>query len=83
MARCSLGWRRSRHDWVEEIMLVFSISAARPMSLPAATGMIDPESVQVGNVPESLTSQRDSLLSSLAVVVRITLQTDHDHVLRF
>jgi hypothetical protein len=53
------------------------------MSLPAATGIIDPESVQVGNVSESLTSHRDSLLSSLAVVVRITLQTHHDHVLRF
>ena len=82
MARCSLGWRRSRHDWVEEIMLVFDLSRSTD-EFPRSTGIIDPESVQVGNMPGSLTSQRDSLLSSLAVVVQITLQAHHDHVLRF
>jgi len=37
--------------------------------------------VVFGNVSGSLTSPRDSPLSSLAV--RIALQTNHDHVLRF
>ena len=82
MARCSLGWRRSRHDWVEEIMLVLDLSCSTDES-SRSPGIIDSEPVQAGNMPGSLTSQRDSLLSSLAVVVRITLQTHHDHVLRF
>jgi hypothetical protein len=50
MAGYSLGWRRSRHDWVEEIILVFDLSCSTDES-SRSTGIIDSEPVQVGNMP--------------------------------
>jgi hypothetical protein len=51
MAGCSLGWRRSGHDWVEEMMLLFDRGSWTD-ELSRSTEIIDPESVQVGDIAD-------------------------------
>jgi hypothetical protein len=51
MAGGSLGWRRSGHDWVEEMMLLFDRGSWTD-ELSRSTEIINPESVQVADIAD-------------------------------